>query len=904
MEKIQNTAKVGPIPEIAKFLSYENLLPVALQYHAAGLKVIPWANDPDPKKQFPAWKKYIEGQSIEQVRKLFANSHHRICLICCDGIEAIDIDVKADPLGTIGDDFFNLCREDENATNILQKCVIVRTKSGGWHIIYKASNIEGNQKLAYRSDCKEAMIETRGIGGLLFVAPSPGYTLDQGNYCDIPYLTDTERNTLISIARLLNEQITDAPIPPNSTPPEHNNGVTSWDDYNERHTIEETAERYGWRVVGKSGDKLYLNRPGAKNANGVDATILTTRAGNRRFYVHTTSAHYNQQKLYTAFGMYATEEHHGDIKAAAKTLTAQGYGYNANAEKNAEKRQNGENCKSLIVRDGRYYWETARETSRGVKIMEIEISNFIVKPLFLLCHPVNPKRVFEVENAGSEKATICATAKEIAGTDSFRAIIEGKGNFVPSWNSRQFSAIKEIWYSEEKRAIEVTALGQLPDKNLYAFANGIFDCDANSFHKTDTLGIAEIKNESYFIPANSSINDGGNVYEHERRFAHNTNSTVTFEQWSDLFCQSYIEGNNGRAGVVFACAAMFRDVIFQSIKSFPILFLFGPKGTGKSSFLDALLSLFGQPQRPISLEGASTPKGFNRRLAQFVNALIVFEEYRNSIPPQLIGMLKSAYDGIGYERAETSNDNRTHTTPVCSAPIVTGNELPTQNSALFSRTVMVEFSKDKFTEQEKTHHNALMDAVKGGVTSATLEILKYRADFKAEFPALFRDTLAWLRREATADPKEQRSLENLAVMLATYRVLEKRIKFPFSLPELKETLISKLKIQADIMSDNSETAQFFRAFEVMVQQGKVLPDRDFRIKDEVLSFYKAGVFSSFRDYIKRTGNGSTFDDPTLERYLKQHPAYISSKDGDKVVSYVGVKRRSLCFHLPKLNIQI
>lgn len=908
---------------------------VALQYHASGLKVIPGYVNSKGKVSFAeGWGAYREGQTIEQVKSLFSKPCTRICILCTDNMEAIDIDVKADPAGTIDTEFFDLCREDETAANALQKCVQVRTKSGGWHIIYRAANSEGNQKLAHRKEGKEATIETRGNGGLIFAAPSTGYAVQQGNYAEIPTLTDTERNTLISIARLLDEQRSDAPTPeqPNG---QTSDGQTSWDAYNDRHTVEAVAEQYGWRVVDKSGDKLYLNRPGAKNPSGNDATILTTLNGNRRFYCHTTSTNYNPQKLYTAFGMYAVEEHRGDIKAATKALLMQGYGSQKRHQNGAKMppqtvapsamddrattapgekdNSGGENCKSLIVQGNRYFWMSFAEKGGNSKSHPVELSNFVIKPLYHLCHPVNPKRVFEVENVHGEKATVCATAKDIAGGDSFKAIIEGKGAFVASWNGRQFSAIKEVWYTQEKRATEVTALGHIPGKNLFAFSNGIFDCDAGTFHSIDTFGMVEVAAERYFIPALSSINEGGNVFEHERRFFHNTAAKITFEQWSSLFCEAYSEGENGRAGIVFVCAALFRDVIFQGIKSFPIPFLFGPKGTGKSSFLNVLLSLFGQPQQAISLEGASTPKGFNRRLAQFVNAMIVFEEYRNSIPPQLIGMLKSAYDGIGYERAETSNDNRTHTTPVYSAPIVTGNELPTQNSALFSRTLMIEFAKDKFTEQEKGKHNELMDAVKNGLTSATLEILKCRTDFQNQFPAQFRDTLAWLRREATADPQEQslrlsqkteqRSLEILAVMLATYRVLERHLKFPFSLAELTATLIEKLKIQTEIMNDNSETAQFFRAFEVLAQQGKILYDRDFKTLDGVLYFYPAGLFAAFRDHIKRTG-GTAFDDPTLERYLKRHPAFVPGKDRPTHPIRLTTLRRCLGFHLDKLEITV
>jgi predicted DNA-binding transcriptional regulator AlpA len=48
-----------------------------------------------------------------------------------------------------------------------------------------------------------ALIETRGEGGLFLCAPTPGYTLLQGTFANVPLLTAAERETLIEAARLL-----------------------------------------------------------------------------------------------------------------------------------------------------------------------------------------------------------------------------------------------------------------------------------------------------------------------------------------------------------------------------------------------------------------------------------------------------------------------------------------------------------------------------------------------------------------------------------------------------------------------------------------------------------------------------------------------------------------------------
>jgi hypothetical protein len=296
----------------------QDYLEAALQYHAAGLRVIPFRNDPNPAKQYPTWKKYRDAQTIEDVRRLFSKPCDRIAMLTgVDGLEAIDIDTKHDPQKTIANEFGQFCKEDADATAALSKCLKVRTKSGGWHIIYRADNIEGSQKLTHREGAKEAVIETKGIAGLLFVAPSTGYILEQGNYTEIPKISNDERTALITIARLLShrveadEQATGKGF--------GTNGEKPGDAYNAAKNLLDVAEGYGWREVSRSGNKIYLNRPGAKNPNGVDATILET-SGGQRFYPFTTSSSYDAGKFYSAFAMYAKEEQSRSLALARDTL--------------------------------------------------------------------------------------------------------------------------------------------------------------------------------------------------------------------------------------------------------------------------------------------------------------------------------------------------------------------------------------------------------------------------------------------------------------------------------------------------------------------------------------------------------------------------------------------------------
>ncbi|MEO6038443.1 MAG: hypothetical protein ABIQ93_08520 [Saprospiraceae bacterium] len=574
----------------------------------------------------------------------------------------------------------------------------------------------------------------------------------------------------------------------------------------------------------------------------------------------------------------------------------------------------------LQVEDGRYWWIAGKENK--------PVSNFLVHPLYHLADPVNPKRVYRVKNDRGDKAVLCTPTKDLSSVSGFHAAVEAMGPFAPDFSSSAYAALKEWWFNTEKTAQEVGTLGHLPGTNLYAFANGIFD--GKTFLPVNDFGIVEANQQQYFIPVFSSIYHGNEgLFQHERKFIHDPASSISFEQWASLFCRAFSENENGRIGVMFMCATVYRTAISNHTNFFPLLFLFGMKGTGKSTFRDSMLSLFGQPQDAVSLGSASSPKGFNRRLGQRRDALIVFEEYKNGIQPQLIEMLKSAYDLIGYERAQTTNDNRTHNTPVLSSVVVAGQELPTKENALFSRTITLEFLKTTFTDEQANAYNELTDIQNGsGITSATLELLQYRQNVETGFKWAYREMCAWLKdRKAPAGLSvedqeldlrlpynvDERSINNTAVLLAMYRVLEKHLIFPFSFGDLFDALVAKLKMQVEIMDKTNEVSIFWRSVEVLASQSKITLGRDYKIEkvenEELLYIYPPTVFAAYTEYMKRSG-GTVVDDSTLGRYLKRHPGFRIGKDGRdthqrRLTDEPGSKsspKRCMAFELTSLQI--
>ncbi|MGH1433094.1 MAG: hypothetical protein ACRBG0_01405 [Lewinella sp.] len=523
---------------------------------------------------------------------------------------------------------------------------------------------------------------------------------------------------------------------------------------------------------------------------------------------------------------------------------------------------------SLEIKDGRYYLPSNR---RGKE----HVSNFTITPLYLLTDSREPKRILQCTNIFDESAIICCPVRSLSKPSEFAAIIEGKGNFVPSWTGSQFSVIKEYLYQHEMQAEEIAILGHQPETNLYAFANGVFD--GENFYEVNEYGIVDINDQKYYLPAFSKVNeDAEQEYHNERKFVFQAGNS-SFSEWASCLCAVF--GNNAKVGICYVVAAVFRDIVFRYANCFPLLFLFGPKGTGKTTFRNAMHRLFGQygAHDAIGLGSASSPKGFARKLAQVRNGLQAFEEYKNKISPNLIEMLKNVYDGIGYERAQTTNDNRTHATLVNSAVILGGQEMPTKENALFSRVLLLLFNKTKFSAAEKAAYNELERKIEGGLGDVLLEILQHRKIVEENFLAVFQKVYGHLRKDSVTSHLEERTLTNVAALLTPFKILSAHLEFPFDYKEAYIFIRERIKAQAEYMSKTNEVNQFWQVFDAL-DQNKIHRDTHYKITGGgLLSIDLKRVFPIYYEQATKQ-NLNVLDESTLKSYLMMQSYFQSAKD--------------------------
>ena len=227
---------------------------IVKEYWNAGLTVVPFNQE---KKCLVSWKKYqTERPTLEETIRMFSGSNvEYIALICKDNIEAIDIDAKNNMEGQdIAKEYANHLKFFRGGKELLKKLLIEKTKNNGYHFVYKCLKVGGNDKLAYNAK-NEVLIETRGKGGLLFIAPSNGYVVHKGEFKDIPTITIEERELLMNVARSLNfrgikRDETNEEVQTKAILRENNNignVVWSWQDYNSKDDCLQLLENEGWK---------------------------------------------------------------------------------------------------------------------------------------------------------------------------------------------------------------------------------------------------------------------------------------------------------------------------------------------------------------------------------------------------------------------------------------------------------------------------------------------------------------------------------------------------------------------------------------------------------------------------------------------------------------------------------
>lgn len=326
------------------------LLDAALAWHHAGCSVVPVRTD-GTKMPAVAWKAYQEEPASEAVitEWFTSNRYDGLGIICgavSGHLELFEVEGRAvtETLPAFRD-----AMRDNGYSDLWDRLnggFLEQSPSGGMHWLFRVDGeARRNLKLARRpatpdeltqdpADKVKVLLETRGEGGYVVVAPSAGrthptgkaWTMLVGSPATISTITVEERDALHAIASMFDTMPAAEPIQPRlNMPGDIPGGTRPGDDFNQRGSWDDILTPRGWTKTKHFGGNCYgWVRPGKNARDGISAT--TGRNDGDNLFVFSSSTEFDTERPYSKFSAYTLLDWNGDYSAAAKQLRADGYG--------------------------------------------------------------------------------------------------------------------------------------------------------------------------------------------------------------------------------------------------------------------------------------------------------------------------------------------------------------------------------------------------------------------------------------------------------------------------------------------------------------------------------------------------------------------------------------------------
>lgn len=292
--------------------------------HIAGLSVVPAYENVNPaersKRPAGGWERYQTTRpTVDQLRKWYSGETPRtgigiVCGAVSGGLEMFEFEGRAVDEGMFT--AFLDAMEGAGFGDVMHRIIAGYseiTPSGGYHLLYRCTEIAGNTVLAaYVEDVegkpkRKPLIETRGEGGYTIVAPTHGnvhpnggaWIRDTGSFATIPDVTPIERQAIFDVAKLFDRA---GLWESKATPPPPAGGIhidpsphtgESWfaavvDDYNRRTTWDDVLAGHFVRRADK-GRTTFWHYEGASN----DTSATTNFHGTDRLHIFSSTAQLN-----------------------------------------------------------------------------------------------------------------------------------------------------------------------------------------------------------------------------------------------------------------------------------------------------------------------------------------------------------------------------------------------------------------------------------------------------------------------------------------------------------------------------------------------------------------------------------------------------------------------------------
>ncbi|MDA3906955.1 MAG: DNA primase [Bacteroidales bacterium] len=572
-----------------------------------------------------------------------------------------------------------------------------------------------------------------------------------------------------------------------------------------------------------------------------------------------------------------------------------------------------------------------------------QISNFTFEALFCVFHKdpqgrTDLKYVLRLMSQYGRKRLAIISSDDFCTPASFKKQVHRRHGFFWYGNDSQLDNIKNVKLLGIPEAKELERIGYNDKNSFWVFANGLYY--NKTFHPIDEFGITthttQINNMDEFdnVPPESQIrindtfhvlnttaefigrygkkklessikqgqvhllhffylpygkalkigsSEGGNPFKENSKYVKPLKgSNWSFAKWAASMTKVY--PGNSELLIAYYIATIFSDLIYKAnFGYFPLLFLFGKRQSGKSTAARSIMYMFGKPpmEDGINLASGSTSTGMQRSMDSTTNHPFWGNEYKNSIHKNTIETLKGIADRNGKLTGVKSGGNETRIAKPRGSGIISGQDLPTQDPALSSRSLLGEFDDtNRGNYSDLKSFKAAEESLQ--FTNITCSVFDYRIlieeHYSKEEPEISSEVMEELTREY--DSVDRRTVLNISSVLTPMKILMEHsdLKFPFDYHSAKSALIRSAKLTISVQNQSDEVEQYLHVLQSLINLYKLTEDMHYKIvhaENNVkhLQLRVGAIHGLYREQARKEGL-TVLDQAVVGEYLKKHRSFV------------------------------
>lgn len=546
-----------------------------------------------------------------------------------------------------------------------------------------------------------------------------------------------------------------------------------------------------------------------------------------------------------------------------------------------------------------------------------QVTNYTITPLFQIRSATDGQWIFKMETHEEEGLIQMENAALISADLFKRSLINSRGYSTHRFQKFHYDHIVKYIVDNSRKCYELTTLGHEPKKGFFAFANAavFFEKEELQVRYFDEYGIAEILGNHYLSSGASKVMDEfvseDNMYENDLYLKY-VDSQLTFGEWAEMYCTVY--DDHGAFGVAFALLSIYKDMIYKIGAKCPLLYLYGPKGSGKSAMGESLMWLFfsglnveGRLIQAVNMSPSMvTDFALASALQRFRNCPRLFNEYDPTLTDQKYrGWFKAVFDGEGRERGSGSSGTKrkTEIMKIQGTVMLAGQYLDTaDDGAVMTRAINLRFSEEKNknrTQEQKDMWAKLNEYERKGMSSVLIELLGIRSFVEKKLKDRFYEVkklMTFDGMEMRGSSVEERLLNNYSLCYTFCDIVNEKVKLPFDMKAFYKDCVTRMVELSAMVSDNSLLYKFWNVIASLIDADKIkfgqeldtalresVPIRGAGASNDTLKFPKKKMvmfirldqlYAAFSKEMRDRGAAPKHGEDQYQTYLKDAPYFI------------------------------